>query len=110
MSKLLQIICLCSLLVLFVSPKFVYSEERKSYYIMENIKTLSDFLKEQDYFENITQICHEEECFAIDIHDLKHSLQSIEQKVLTRIQVQYGKEVALQTELKGFSITRILTR
>ena len=98
-------------LIFAVLPTFVQSEvEQRIYHVTENIKEIADFLKEQDYYENISQICHENECFSIDIHDIKRSINNIENKMLKKIEENYGEEVAIQTKLKGFSITNILTR
>lgn len=95
----------------FFNPSFVQSDiSGKAYVISENIKTISNYLKEQDYFESISKLCHEDECFAIDVHDLKHSIETIEEKMLRRIEERLGSEEALRTSLKGFSITKILTR
>lgn len=81
-----------------------------SYEIMENIKDIGEFLKTQDYFENVSQICHENECFSIDIHDLNRSIGVVENKIIQKIKETHGEEKALEAKLKGLSITKVLTR
>lgn len=85
------------------------SEEEKSYSISENIKTIELFLKNQPYFEKIKGVCTVDACYSVDIHDLKRSIHTIEEKTLAMIGQQAGKEKALETRLKGFSITKVLT-
>lgn len=110
MKLILKIFLLLSMLILAINPLFVQSEEElKTFFVSENIKNLGEFLRQQNYYENITKICHNEECYAIDIHDLKKSLQVVEEKMLRKIEKTFGKEEALKVSLKGFSITKILT-
>jgi hypothetical protein len=95
-----------------MNPMFVQSETKEDHTIeaSQNIKTVGEFLKNQDYFEKISKLCHEDKCFSIDIHDLSHSLEVMEEKVLKEIQSEFGSDKALEAKLKGFSITKILTR
>lgn len=81
-----------------------------SYDVMENIKNIGEFLKSQEYFEQVSHICHEEECFSIDIHDLNRSIVVVENKIVQKIKDTYGEDKALEAKLKGLSITKVLTR
>jgi len=95
-----------------MNPALVISREVEdhTFYVSENIKSIHQFLKQQDYFENISKICHEEQCFAIDVHDLDRSIEVAQNKMLRIIEEQLGEEKAIEANLKGFSITKILTR
>ena len=112
MTKIRNFLLLFLLGFCITHPAFMNREAsfEQTYQISENIKNLGEYLKEQEYFENISGICHEEECFSIDIHDLNRSLSVVENKVIEHIKKDKGLEQALETSLKGFSITKILTR
>lgn len=109
----LQNFCLLGLfLFCIMNPQYVQSEskEDKTVEVSQNIKSIGEFLKKQDYFQQISKLCHEDSCFAIDIHDLNRSISVMEEKVLNQIRLEFGEEVANMTEAKGFSITKILMR
>ncbi|MCI8467040.1 MAG: hypothetical protein HFI08_02460 [Bacilli bacterium] len=112
MRKLEQIGIIGLFLFCVMNPIFVQSETRedRTIEVSQNIKKVGEFLRNQDYFEEISKLCHEDKCFAIDVHDLNHSLEILEEKVLKEIQFEYGSEKALEAKIKGFSITKILTR
>lgn len=104
-------ICLLALFVFYVThPEYVNSEVEKTYEVEENMKNIGEYIKEQDYFQSISKLCHENDCFSIDIHDLTRSLQNMEEKILSKIKEKYGEEKSLEASLKGISITKILTR
>ena len=84
-------------------------EEDKTIYVSQNIKTIGEFLKKQDYYEQITKLCHEDLCYSVDVHDLPRSLEVMEEKVLAYILKNYGSEVETKVSLKGFAVTKILT-
>ncbi len=111
MKKFFNFCIVCFLFLSFVSPEKVLSEEVEdhTYYVTENIKHIGEYLKRQDYFSNVSKLCHEEECFAIDINDLNRSIQVMEQKILNQIRTKYGEDVYTEALLKGISITKILT-
>jgi len=111
MKTLLKGFLFLSVIICVISPNLVQSnEEHHSFLISENIKNMAEFLEKQDYFLNVSKICHEEECFAIDVHDLKKSLQNVEEKMLRKIEEKLGKDASIQTSLKGFTITKVLTK
>ena len=45
-----------------------------------------------------------------NVHDLKKSLQNVEEKMLRKIEEKLGKDASIQTSLKGFTITKVLTK
>ena len=112
MRKLERFLIFCLFLFCIMNPQFVIKEESedKTVFVSKNIKDIGDFLKHQEYFENISQLCHEESCFSIDVHDLSRSIEVLEEKVLNQIKLEFGEEKAMEAKLKGFSITKILMR
>ena len=109
----LQNFCLLGLfLFCIMNPQFVQSEsnEDKTIKVSQNIKNVGEFLKNQEYFQQITKLCHEDSCFAIDIHDLNRSIAVMEEKVLKQIRLELGEEAANMISVKGFSVTKVLTR
>ena len=93
-------------------PQYMNTEgiEDNTIVVAENIRNMNEFLRTQDYFEQVSQLCHESNCFSIDIHDLERSLSVMEEKVIDAIRLEFGEDVATEAKLKGFSITKILTR
>lgn len=112
MRKIQQICLLGLFLFCVMNPQFVLSDSNddKTIEVSQNIKSVGEFLRNQEYFENVSKLCHEDSCFAIDIHDLSRSISVMEEKVLEEIRDVYGEETANMTQAKGFSITKILTR
>lgn len=107
-----RVILFLWLVILFCTcfSKMTESEKKNGYSISENIKSIEKFLKDQSYFEEVSHLCDSEKCYPIDVHDLKNSIENIETKVLSEIEKNGGKEKAIQVQLKGFLITKILTR
>lgn len=105
-------LCLLLLFVFYVThPEYVVkSEIEKSYVVEENIKNIKDYIQKQDYYQSISKLCHEEECFSIDLQNLTRSLEKMEEKILQKIEEKFGEEKSLEARLKGISITKILTR
>ncbi len=105
-------VCLLLLFVFYVThPEYVVkSDTEKTYEVEENIKNIKDYIKQQDYFESISKLCHEDDCFSIDLQNLTRSIEFMEEKILTKIEETYGEEKSLEARLKGFAITKILTR
>ncbi len=112
MRKLEHILLFGLFFFCIMNPHLVQSESSTdgTIIVSQNIKSVGEFLKNQDYFENISKLCHEDSCFSIDIHDLKRSIEVMEEKVLKEIRLEFGEEKELEAKLKGFSITKILTR
>lgn len=112
MRKLEHFLMISLFLFCIMNPQFVQSEmtDDKTVLVSQNIKSVGEFLKHQDYYENISKLCHEDSCFSIDIHDLSRSISVMEEKVLDQIKLEFGEEKALEAKLKGFSITKILMR
>lgn len=105
-------VCLILLFVFYIThPEYVVkSDTETSYEVEENIKNIKEYIKKQDYFQSISKLCHEEDCFSIDLQNLTKSIEKMEEKILTKIEEKYGEEKSLEARLKGFSITKILTR
>ncbi|MCI8574974.1 MAG: hypothetical protein HFI09_00715 [Bacilli bacterium] len=112
MRKLEQLGIVALFLFCIMNPSFIQKERQEDHTIevSQNIKGVGEFLRNQDYFEVVSKLCHEDKCFSIDIHDLNHSLEVMEEKVLNAIELEFGSDKAMDAKIKGFSITKILTR
>lgn len=95
-----------------MNPELVNSEQKdnRTFFVSENIYHIGDFLKQQDYFSEVSKICHDTKCFAIDVYDLNHSISVVQDKMFQYIKDTKGEDVAIEAQLKGFSITKILLR
>lgn len=95
-----------------MNPQYMRTDdiEDHTYEVAQNIRNMNEFLRNQDYFEQVSKLCYEQNCFSIDIHDLERSLAVMEEKVIDQIKLEFGENAALEAKLKGFSITKILTR
>jgi hypothetical protein len=111
MNKMRNFFLIFLLGFMIINPQFVVSDEvDKTYNGSFNIKQIGEYLKKQEYFLDVVKLCHEESCFRVDVYDLERSLNGIEEKMFQKIRMEKGEEEAIASQLKGFSITRIITR
>lgn len=112
MRRIRNFFLLAFLAFCIMHPQYMKTDdlEDNTHVVAQNIRNMNEFLRSQDYFDQVKQLCHETNCFSIDIHDLEHSLSVMEEKVIDQIKLEFGESAAMEAKLKGFSITKILTR
>ncbi len=78
-------------------------------YIVENSQHIESFLKAQDYYYDVSSLCHEDDCYSFDVFHFERSMRDMEEKVFQTIYEEYGEEAVVEARLKGFSINKVLT-
>lgn len=73
-----------------------------------NSKNLINYLKENNILDNLDRVCSKDICISINVSNLERDIKSFIEKNLNYIQNK-NPEAALEAELKGFRIDKIIT-